>query len=245
MKLQFTPIEGEKWVPLINYEGYYEVSDLGRIKSLPRDFQGKNGPSKLKECILRAAKNNKGYLVVTLRKRNDPKTYLINRLVYMSFYGHTDLDIDHIIENNPTDNRLCNLQALTDRANVAKHFLLMKKDKSSKYTGVCFNGKAKKWQVNVRFDGKRYCLGHHQTEEEAALVYQKAVKDYTDNGIHPPPAYKSSKYQGVTWAKRNNKWLAYFHDGRANRYIGLFAIEEDAYKAYKKAKGEFKKNKNN
>jgi len=59
----------EIWKDVRAYRGLYEVSNLGRIKSLPKKAIGRNGSlRKLKERILKSTKNNYGYLMVGLYK---------------------------------------------------------------------------------------------------------------------------------------------------------------------------------
>ena len=48
----------------------------------------------------------------------------------------------------------------------------------------------------------------------------------------------SSKYKGVSWYKKTNKWQAQISIDGKNKHLGLFANEEDAYLAYKKAYDE-------
>lgn len=197
----------EKWVGVIGYEQLYEVSDLGNFRSLDRWRRAVRNQSLflLKGKSLKTWKNNKGYTIISLRKDNKAKFFLAHRLVYESFKGKTDLDIDHIIEGDKKDIRLSNLQALTDRENITKGYL--HKNKSSKYTGVCFNKERKKWQVNIRLNKIKYNLGYFINEEDAGMQYQKVLRDYLDNGLLPPPKEKTSSYKGISFDKSRNKWV--------------------------------------
>lgn len=65
----------ETWKEVVGYEGHYEVSDLGRIRSM------KYGNEK----ILKLCKTQKGYLRVCLRKDGHAKTLLVHRLVAEAF----------------------------------------------------------------------------------------------------------------------------------------------------------------
>jgi hypothetical protein len=83
----------EIWKPIKNYEGYYAVSNLGRIKSLKRKIQpisklGKAHTSyEIKEKILKAAKNSEGYLTVNLCKDGLRKTIKVHVAVALAFLG--------------------------------------------------------------------------------------------------------------------------------------------------------------
>ena len=101
-------MQEEIWKAIPGYEGIYEVSDLGRVKSL-----GNNKTRK--EKILKFSNNRKGYYKLNLFKNANTKTYEIHQLVAMAFLNHIPSKskkvIDHI-NNVKTDNRLENLQYL-------------------------------------------------------------------------------------------------------------------------------------
>lgn len=95
--------ENEEWLPVVGYEGLYEISNLGKVKSL-RDNNGKP-----REKILRQGKMKNGYLYVVLCKEGKVKTFLIHRLVAQAFIQNpnnyqTVNHIDENKENNCIDN---------------------------------------------------------------------------------------------------------------------------------------------
>lgn len=69
----------EIWKDIPEYKGLYQISNLGRIKSFPR-----NGTIK-QEKILKQTKDNNDYMVVVLYKNNKPTKYCIHRLVAKAF----------------------------------------------------------------------------------------------------------------------------------------------------------------
>jgi hypothetical protein len=108
-------MEKEVWVDIPSYYGLYQVSNLGRVKSF----------RKSKERILKLYIGSNGYYVVTLidKKR-------IHQLVAMAFLGHTPdktmkFVVDHI-NGNRLDNRLENLQVITQKENIAKSIRINK-----------------------------------------------------------------------------------------------------------------------
>ena len=166
----------EIWKDIPDYEGYYQVSNLGRVKSLERVILVKNYSKTIKEKFL---KNRfvglRGYAAVMLCK-DTQKSYLVHRLVYETFVEKIDNDliIDHI-DNNPTNNKLDNLQMITHRLNMSKD--VNKQKTSSKYTGVCWNKKYKKWRSRIVVNKKTIHLGMFENEYDAHLTYQKKLKD--------------------------------------------------------------------
>lgn len=113
---EITNLKGEIWKPVTGYEGKYEVSNMGRVKSL-------NYGRMRTQKVLKSVKNEHGYLVVNLWQNNKFKTKRIHRLVYEAFIGNLPdwvpntsgdkrLEINHKNENK-TDNRLENLELVT------------------------------------------------------------------------------------------------------------------------------------
>jgi len=101
----------EIWKPIINYEGLYEISNCGRIKS----FIKHNGTN---ERFLKFGKSENGYLQVTLCKNNIKKYFRVNRLVLETFIGPCPprMQCRHL-NGIKIDNRLINLKWGTGREN--------------------------------------------------------------------------------------------------------------------------------
>ena len=76
----------EEWKPILGYEGYYEVSNLGRVRSLDRVVHNSRyGDMIIKSRFLKFGYNKKGYLGVHLCKGGTNNTLRVNRLVAMAF----------------------------------------------------------------------------------------------------------------------------------------------------------------
>lgn len=73
----------ETWKPVVGYEGLYEVSDLGRLKSLGKRFAGDRNEARIR----RIKAHPSGYLRVTLVKDGRRKTYGVHRLLLVAFRG--------------------------------------------------------------------------------------------------------------------------------------------------------------
>lgn len=102
----------EEWKDIEGYEGLYQVSNLGNVKSLEKTRIGNGGSIvPVKERILKASKDSKGYLQVKLFKDEKPKTYKVHRLVASAFLPNPDNlpQVNHKDEN-PSNNRVDNLE---------------------------------------------------------------------------------------------------------------------------------------
>ena len=109
----------EVWKDISGYEGLYQVSNAGRVKSLPKRVGGVNGYVQ-KERILKPLDAGWGYLKVTLYKNDIPKQRKIHRLVLETFRpvdGMERLNVNHKDENK-RNNVLSNLDWVTPSENV-------------------------------------------------------------------------------------------------------------------------------
>lgn len=97
----------EIWKPVVGYEGLYEVSNIGNVKSLPKKRGYVNGNEK----IIRPFRNDGGYLLVSLSKNNKMKHYQVHRLVAQAFIPNlkNKPQVDHISRIRD-DNRVENLR---------------------------------------------------------------------------------------------------------------------------------------
>lgn len=99
----------EIWKTIENYEGLYQVSNLGNVKSL------KFG----KEKILKPGVDGKGYFFVNLFKNGKKKLMTIHRLVAKAFLPNSDnLPCVNHKDKNPKNNNVNNLEFCTQQYNV-------------------------------------------------------------------------------------------------------------------------------
>ena len=154
----------EVWKDIPEYEGLYQVSNLGNVKSLKYN----------KVRLMKMPLDSYGRAGITLRLNNKQKWSRIHILVAKAFLKHKPcghkIVVDHI-DNNPLNNKLYNLQLITQRENTSKD----KKGFTSKYTGVSFYKKTGKWICHIKIDGKVKHLGYFTDEKEAAQVYQNEL----------------------------------------------------------------------
>ena len=106
----------EIWKDIPNYEGLYQVSNYGQVKSVREtDALGRHKTP----TIMKPQKNRKGYLHVMLCKGDSRKHFLVHRLVAEAFIGErpADCEVNHIDEDK-TNNRAENLEYVTHTENI-------------------------------------------------------------------------------------------------------------------------------
>lgn len=109
----------EIWKDIPHYEGLYQVSNLGRVKSLDRTVVGKDGNSYFKKgCFITQHDNTKGYLFVYLWRNNESKREYTHRLVALAFIDNPEHkpQVDHI-DTDRQNNRAENLRWVTQSEN--------------------------------------------------------------------------------------------------------------------------------
>ena len=102
----------EEWLPVNGYEGIYEVSNLGNIRSLSREVNCKYGKRITREKNICKNYNPKtGYYMVCLSKDRIKKTFLLHRLIATAFIDNA-MNLPQVNHKNEikTDNRAENLE---------------------------------------------------------------------------------------------------------------------------------------
>jgi hypothetical protein len=156
----------EIWKDVPEYEGLYQVSNFGRVKRITTNK------------ILKLNKRGFHYLGASLCKNGVVKPIYIHHLVAKAFLNHKScghkLVIDHI-NNDPSDNRVENLQIVTQRFNARKNQSCY--SYSSQYKGVYWAKHRKKWAAQIDIKRKRKFLGYFECELTAHQAYENAVKN--------------------------------------------------------------------
>lgn len=127
----------EIWKPVVGYEGFYECSNMGRIRSLDRTIITKTGLCrKMKGKLITIITDNNGYGKVILSKNGVQKINLVHRIVAQAFIlnPYSKPEIDHI-NTNRSDNKVSNLKWVTRKENV-NNPITIKKLKHSKNTPI-------------------------------------------------------------------------------------------------------------
>jgi hypothetical protein len=210
----------EIWKTIPDYEDY-QVSNLGNVKSL------KWG----KEKILKGALGSYGYYEVNLLKDKKQKIFKVHKLVAMGFLGHKPdgthkIVVDHI-NNIKTDNRVENLQLITNRENCCKD----KRGGSSSFAGVSWHKKSSKWRAAFFYNKTYIDLGLFEQEAQARDAYNLALSQSEQGldliSLYPKRRNRASSVVGVSFQSRDGRWKA----KKKGVVIGYFNTEIQAINA--------------
>ena len=167
----------EIWKDIPNYEGYYQVSNLGSVrkyknKKLRSIFDEKEELFKIHKQRV----NEHGYYIITLRKLKEIKTFKVHKLVAMAFLNHIPCGMEKVVNHinfNRLDNRLENLEIVSAIENANQKHL----KSSSIYTGVIVNKKRiNSFISKIKIKSQSIYLGYYKDEKQASEMYELAVK---------------------------------------------------------------------
>ena len=114
-----TELDNEKWKPIFGYDGMYQVSDLGRVRSKH------SGEWKM----MKPRNDGRGYLQIGLYIDRKVKNHRVHRLVAQAFIENDDETKTQINHRNEckSDNRLWNLEYCTAKYNLRYNDLNLRK----------------------------------------------------------------------------------------------------------------------
>jgi hypothetical protein len=231
----------EQWKDIPDYEGLYQVSDLGRVKSLekPRKKSTNNPNSFVRERIMKGSLG-KRYLNTALYKNGFSKSFLIHHLLSITFMNFKpnmgEIIVDHV-NNDPTDNRLSNLQLITRRHNTIK-------DIKSKSEAVGLYERNGFFSVTIRVNGISCGLGNFRDKNEAIKKHKEAfdlLESKQDISHLIKKKTNKTKFKGV-YATKNRFTSQIRHNG-LTRNLGSYRTIKEASDAYELALFLKKKNK--
>ena len=171
----------EEWRDVVGYEGKYQVSNEGRVKSLERTVES---VSHKKPClrhiqgyVKQLQENSRtGYLEVGLNKDGNRKTLRVHRLVWEAFNGEITegLEIDHINAIR-TDNKLENLRLVTHKDNLNNPLSVVNKIKSltGKFKGELNPNYGKHFSEESK---RKMSFAKQNMSEETRRRYSEAAK---------------------------------------------------------------------
>lgn len=168
----------ETWKNIKDYEGYYQISSYGRVKSLKRQVKTKNGFRIIKEKILKKIPDKDKYIMVKLSKNNKIKTCKVHRLVAEYFIENPNNlpQVNHI-DGNKQNNYYKNLEYTANLKNTNHYH---SRNGTKKY-GVHMS--QNKWRARIKKDGKSICLGHYEKKDDAYQAFYNKYKEL--HGVTP------------------------------------------------------------
>lgn len=186
--------------------------------------------------------SSSGYAISTFRKDGKQWTQPLHRLILNAPDG---VFVDHK-NNNRVDNRKSNLRlcsALENAMNAVK-----RKDGKSQYKGVYRSIKNGYYVAHIQHKGSREFLGYYKEEMDAAFYYNLKAKELfgefaylntLPEGYVPREQFKPTKargkysqYRGVTFDKREGKFIAQIQYNKKRKRIGSFLTERTAAEMY-------------
>lgn len=169
----------EVYKDITGFEGLYQVSNYGRVKSLNRRVNSKSNSKRgVKKRILKTRIGNNGYEMIILSKKQKGYGFCVHTLVWDAFGDKSrngrKLQIDHI-DGNKSNNHIDNLQVLTPRENTNKFHL----GRRNLPVGVFYRADCShnKYMAHISHKGQKTCLGFFATASLASQAYQKAVEE--------------------------------------------------------------------
>ena len=179
----------EIWKPVItdeeDYTGLYEVSNIGRVRSLDREVKVNNSkqPTKMvKGQIMTPYKDNDGYLEVGFYKDGKYRRIKIHRLVAFAFIPNPENKphVDHI-NTIRDDNRAVNLRWCTPKENsnnelTLKHFSEAQKGEKHPMYGKHHTEEARKKMSEARKGENNPFFGKHHSEETKSKISEAKNK---------------------------------------------------------------------
>lgn len=175
----------EIWKPIPGYETSYEISNMGRVRSLTRtrlvnNCYGGISPRTDKGRILMAGDNGNGYAYVSLRDNGKRVNYYVHRLVAETFIGKPEESnsvVDHL-DHDRRNNAVGNLEWVTQKENIDRSRHLMrhpKKQCKTSSTGEKYIMRYKNcFRVNI--DALGICK-QFKNLDEAVLYRNEVIRD--------------------------------------------------------------------
>jgi len=162
----------EQWKDIPDYEGYYQISNLGRVKSLEKTLIINGKKCVYKPLIKKSHISKRGYYEIGLCKNRLGIKKKIHRLIAISFIDNpkNNPQVNHI-DGNRLNNRISNLEWVNNRENACHR--VKSSNWTSQYTGVSYFKRDNKWRSSIQVNGVSVRFGMFKTEEEA---YQKRLQ---------------------------------------------------------------------
>lgn len=173
----------EQWKDIKEYEGIYQISDKGNVRSLMKwEVQKRNYVHCTK--LLNPTDNGNGYLIISLSKKRKRKNFYIHRLVAEHFVPNTN-DKNKVVNHLDFDkrnNKASNLEWCTQKENVlySRDRMCKPKNKTNTNTGekyISYKKSKSRYEVTV----SRKFIGTFKTLKEAVARRDNYLKEVMPN----------------------------------------------------------------
>jgi hypothetical protein len=165
----------EEWRDCVGFEGFYQVSNLGRIRSLDRVMS--NG-RKRKGQMMKTRVGTNGYVKVGLRDGVQQRTVNVHREVALAFIdGYAEGKVVDHIDGDKANNKVDNLRWVSQSVNNTNR---KECNSFSGETGIEYRSdmaKSKPWLARVKIKGKTHNLGYHAKKQEAVDARNKFIEE--------------------------------------------------------------------
>lgn len=170
-------MEEEIWKNIKDYEGFYQASNFGRIRSIPHIANGgyRSKIQRIKGKVLNPTPNDKGYLRVFLSKNNKVKTKYVHILIAQTFIPNLENkpQVNHI-DCNKQNNRVDNLEWCTGLENM-KHAVknrLLKSNQKTVYQYDENNNLIRIWDSTMQIE-RELGIDHRKISKICKIKKQK------------------------------------------------------------------------
>lgn len=180
----FCKWRNEFWKPLKDLDYPYLISSHGRVRSMDREVNNRF-KTYIQKSIIMSQFLTKGYLRVALRKKElslkggKQQKFLVHRLMGMVFLPKSstmdDMNVINHKDSIKTNNHISNLEWVSHLENIC-HYLCESHNspsKMSKYIGVYYVKKKKRWQVKLKNKDGKYNYRNFISQEDAYNMYTK------------------------------------------------------------------------
>lgn len=172
----------EFWKDIPGYEGLYQVSTKGRVRSLDRvrDHGAWDRKRFLRGRVLKLQKNTNGYIFIALSKNGKVVKDRVHKLVQAAFPCIFPLELGAWIDHEDRDRANNNIENLRCCDN-SRNLMNAKKRSdglTSFFKGVWKPKDKTSWYAAIHINSKKKHLGCFKTELQAAAAYNKAALKY-------------------------------------------------------------------
>lgn len=212
----FIVMEQEIWKDIKGYEGYFKISNIGRVMAIERYVKQGNGLRYCKERIVPHHLNPFGYPCVTLCKEKKSKQHSVHRLIMEAFVPNPENKphIDHI-NTDKTDFRISNLRWVTPKEN-ANNPLTLQHCRENTYTDER-NRKinAKKKELGILIEVFQYTkdgvfVAHYESTQKAQAatgIYSSQIRSVLDDNTQSAGGFMwfTKKHDNLKYKRRLSK----------------------------------------